>query len=353
MTAIPKIFKEKIDGSLGKLKAILEKKEQKILFFTENDFLFPEDFDKNLRNTYYGMEISSNQSIFDNKSFDFDIVILCSHLKSEEILAWKLQNMPRQPFVALWAWDNHHEPILNSRAAMIADAVFPAHWFAHEDMSNAATLIAPHLPLCITQWSGIFLASMEERIVAAERCDKLYGGFFNHADAKERNGLIASYRERYPNDHVFTLGIDKRPAYFSFSQEQRLLDWASYKVSVILPLRNDISQRLFDALVCGLIPIVPPEFPDLDLVISRQDQHSLPIVRMESYSVEGIADAHARALKLFDRDGEQGVVRRHRFARDNHGLRNRIDRLVSLFRPGTAFSKVHINFKNGIHIYLT
>lgn len=353
MTAIPKIFKEKIDSSLGKLKVILERKEPKILFFTENDFLFPKDFDKDFRENYYRVENSSNQSIFDDQNFDFDIVILCGHLKSEEVLAWKLQIMTRQPFVALWAWDNHHEPILSSRAAMIADAVFPAHWFAHEDMANAATLIAPHLPLCITQWSSVFLASMEERIVAAGRCDKLYGGFFNHADAKERNSLIVSYRERYPNEHVFTLGLNKRLAYFSFSQEQRLLDWASYKVSVILPLRNDISQRLFDALACGLIPIVPPEFPDLDLVISRHDQRSLPIVRMESYSVEGIADAHARALKLFDGDGEQGVVRRHRFARDNHGLRNRIDRLVSLFRPGTGFSKVQINFENGIHIYLT
>ncbi|MBP2308903.1 hypothetical protein GBZ48_08685 [Azospirillum melinis] len=353
MAMIPKIFKEKIDGSLEKLNAILERKEPKVLFFTENDFLFPEDFDKDFGRSSYEFVISYSQSIFDNQNFDFDIVILCGHLKSEEILAWKLQNMPRRPFVALWAWDNHHEPILNSRAAMIADAVFPAHWFAHEDMANAATLIAPHLPLCITQWSSVFLASMEERIVAAGRCDKLYGGFFNHADARERNGLIASYRERYPNEHVFTLPLDKRPAYFSFSQEQRLLDWASYKVSVILPLRNDISQRLFDALACGLIPIVPPEFPDLDLVFSRHDQHFLPIVRMESYSVEGIADAHTRALKLFDRDGKQGVVRRHRFARDNHGLRNRIDRLVSLFRPGTAFSKVRIDFENGIHIYLT
>ncbi|CAO3405178.1 hypothetical protein VH569_21005 [Azospirillum sp. 11R-A] len=352
MTTIPKIFKEKIDGSLGKLKAILERKEPKILFFTENDFLFPKDFDIDFCDSYCGAAISSNQSIFDDQNFDFDIVILCSHLKSEEILAWKLQSMPGQPFIALWAWDNHHEPTLNSRAAMIADAVFPAHWFAHKDMANAATLIAPHLPLCVTQWSSVFLASMEERIVAAGRCDKLYGGFFNHADAKERNGLIASYRERYPNEHVFTLGLDKRPAYFSFSQEQRLLDWSSYKVSVILPLRNDISQRLFDALACGLIPIVPPEFPDLDLVISRHDQHSLPIIRMESYSVEGIADAHTRALKLFDRDGKQGVMRRHRFARDNHGLRNRIDRLVSLFRQGTAFSRVQISFENGIHIYL-
>lgn len=353
MTTIPKLFQEKIDGSLGKLKAILERVELKILFFTENKFLFPNDFDEDFRGHYYKLEISSDGSIFDDQKFDFDVVILCGHLKSEEIFSWKLQNMPRQPFVALWTWDNHHEPILNNRAAMIADAVFPAHWFAHEDMANAATLIAPHLPLCITQWSSVFLASMEEKIVSAGRCDKLYGGFFNHADAKERNGLIASYRDRYPDDHVFTLGLDKRSAYFSFSQEQRLLDWASYKVSVILPLKNDISQRLFDALACGLIPIVPPEFPDLDLVIPHHDQHSLPIVRMENYSVDGIADAHTRALTLFDRDGKQGVVRRHRFARDNHGLRNRIDRLVSLFRPGTAISRVWIDFERGIHIYLT
>ncbi|WP_376965484.1 hypothetical protein ABNQ39_29100 [Azospirillum sp. A26] len=353
MTAIPKMCAVKIEGSLKKLKNVIERRIINILVFTENHFLFPDDFHNDFLNSDYNVRISSDQSIIEDPNFDFDIVILCGHLKNEEIFGWKLQSIKRQPFIALWSWDNHHQPILNCKSAMVADAVFPAHWFAHEDMANAATLIAPHLPLCITQWSSVFLSSIEERICAAQRCDKLYGGFFNHEDAKERSELIAAFRERNPNEHVFSLGLDKRSTYFSYSQEQRLMDWSSHKTSLILPLRNDISQRLFDALACGLIPIVPPEFPDLDLVVSRHDQQSLPIVRMESYSVDGIADAHAHALKLFDRDGRQGVMRRHRFARDNHGLRNRIDRLVSLFRPGTAISKVRIDFERGIHVYLT
>lgn len=353
MIAIPSICALKIDGSLGKLKSVVERRDVKVLFFTENDFLFPRDFYDDFLKSDYHVKLSSDLSIIEDRNFDYDVVVLCGHLKSEEVFAWKLQSIPRQPFIALWSWDNHHQPVLNCKAAMVADAVFPAHWFAHEDMANAATLIAPHLPLCITQWSSIFLSSMEERICAAQRCDKLYGGFFNHADAKERSILIENFRDAYPNEHVFTLGLDRRSTYFSYSQEQRLLDWSSHKVSLVLPLKNDISQRLFDALACGLIPIVPPEFPDLDLVVSRHDQHSLPIVRMESYSVDGIAHAHANALKLFDQDGKQGVMRRHRFARNNHGLRNRIDQLVSLFRPGTAISRVRIDFERGIHIYLT
>ncbi|MBK1839553.1 hypothetical protein JHL17_19265 [Azospirillum sp. YIM B02556] len=353
MNAIPKISSAKIENSLGKLRRIIGKQSINVLFFTENKFLISHDFHKDFSNSYYNIVVSSDLSIIEGENFDFDIIILCGHLKNEEIFSWKLQTIPRQPFVALWAWDNHHEPILNIQAAMIADAVFPAHWFAHDDMANAATLIAPHLPLCITQWSSDFLTSMEQRIVSAERCDKLYGGFFNHADAAEREELIRSYRVRCPEEHVFTLSLDKRSIYFSYSPEQRLFDWASHKVSLNLPLKNDISQRLFDALACGLVPVVPPDFPDLDLVIPRHDQHSLPILRMESYSVEGIVDAHTRALTLFDRDGKQGVMRRHRFARNNHGLRNRIDRLVGLFRPGTALSRIRIEFERGIHVYLT
>lgn len=353
MSVVPKICSVKIESSLEKLKNAIEKRAIKILFFTENDFLFPGDFQNDFLKSDYDIEISSDQSIIEDPNFDFDVVILCGHLKSEEIFCWKLQTIQRQPFIALWSWDNHHHSVLNCKAAMVADAVFPAHWFAHEEMANATTLIAPHLPLCITQWSSVFLSSMEERICAAKRCDKLYGGFFNHEDAKERAELISAYRQKNPDEHVFSFGLDKRSSYFSYSQEQRLLDWSSHKVSLILALKNDISQRLFDALVCGLIPIIPAEFPDLDLVVSHHDQQSLPIVRMTSNTVDGIADAHAHALELFDRDGKQGVMRRHRFARDNHSLRNRIDRLVSLFRPGTAISRVRIDFERGIHVYLT
>ena len=87
-----------------------------------------------------------------------------------------------------------------------------------------------------------------------------------------------------------------------------------HKVSICLPLSGDLSQRLFDALLTGQIPIVPDDIHDLDHIIPAALQAELPVIRFAKYTAAAVAEAHAKALRAFDRDGEAGILRRHRFA---------------------------------------
>src|SRR5207253_7056936 len=61
-----------------------------------------------------------------------------------------------------------------------------------------------------------------------------------------------------------------------------------------------------------------------------------PIVRMGEYTLEAVQEAHARAIELFDRDGKAGILRRHRYALENHMFPSRIARLLSDLRAAAG-----------------
>jgi hypothetical protein len=93
-------------------------------------------------------------------------------------------------------------------------------------------------------------------------------------------------------------------------------------------LAGDLSQRLFDALLTGQVPLVPAGVHDLDAVIPPPLQEELPIVRFDNYMVEEVKAAHRRALGLFDRDAEPGATRRHAFALGQHTFPVRIRQTI-------------------------
>ena len=61
-------------------------------------------------------------------------------------------------------------------------------------------------------------------------------------------------------------------------------------------------------------------------------QDELPIVRLHRCTAAEVTRAHAAAVKLFDRDGKNGVRRRHRFALENHMFASRIRAIVKASR---------------------
>jgi hypothetical protein len=112
------------------------------------------------------------------------------------------------------------------------------------------------------------------------------------------------------------------------SLEDRFKHWAAHKVSICLPLAGDVSQRLFDALVTGQIPIVPPDLYDLDTIIPPEVQNDLPVIRFHDYSTAAVDRAHRQALQAFQRGGKAGAERRHAFAMRNHMFPSRIRDII-------------------------
>lgn len=103
----------------------------------------------------------------------------------------------------------------------------------------------------------------------------------------------------------------------------------NYKVSLILPLGNDLSTRVFDGLLCGQTLLVPKMIPDFDKVIPPSAQSDLGIIRLETCEVSEIKQAHREAVASFDRSGVEGMTKRHHFVLEHHMLGNRIRAMVN------------------------
>jgi hypothetical protein len=116
--------------------------------------------------------------------------------------------------------------------------------------------------------------------------------------------------------------------YFGLLPEERFGRWASHKASICVPVGGDLAQRFFDSLVTGQIPLVAPDIADLDRYISRELQERLPVLRFRDYTADAVREALDTAVRLFDRDGEEGARRRHRYALEQHMFTSRVRSLI-------------------------
>ncbi len=265
-----------------------------------------------------------------------DLVILLVHLYKEHEALRKLREGGFDGAVAGWFWDNHHHVFDNHSAAADLDVCIPGHGFAADYLHSHRYVTAPPVPLCVTQWTAAEGARFFESHGGAQRTDALYGGFVRYEIANKRNQLIGSLIER-GMEGVYFLEEDALERYFGLSLADRFRAWCSHKVSICLPLSGDLSQRFFDALLTGQIPIVPEDIHDLDDVIPSALQQELPIIRFSKYTADAVEEAQAKALKAFDHDGTAGILRRHRYAL-GHTFAPRIRSILSTLRSIAAGS---------------
>jgi Flp pilus assembly protein TadD len=251
-----------------------------------------------------------------------DILIRLVHLQNdvEEISALRERGF-KGPVVG-WFWDNHHHLFTNFDVAEKVDITMPGHHFARQYLRNRDAISGPSLPLCITQWSQREARAFWQENEGLPRSDTLHGGFVRYAFANKRNALIEQLI-RSGFDGVYFLEEGYLERYFGLPLRDRFREWASYKASITLPLAGDLSQRLFDALLAGQVPIVPRDVLDLDFVVPPDMQQALPIIRFEKYDMVSVEKAYNEALAAFDRGGAAGARGRHQYALTQHSFTTR------------------------------
>jgi len=252
-----------------------------------------------------------------------DILIKLVHLQNdvEEIAALRESGFAG-PVIG-WFWDNHHHLFTNFDVAEKVDVTVPGHHFARQYLQNRDAIGGPSLPLCVTQWSQREAATFWQESEARPRSDTLYGGFVRYVFANKRNALVEKLILS-GFDGVYFLEEGNLQRYFGLPLRDRFREWASYKVSITLPLAGDLSQRLFDALLAGQVPIVPRDVLDLDSVIPPEVQQALPIIRFQEYDIASVREAYSKALAAFDQGGAAGARARHQFALEQHTFSPRI-----------------------------
>jgi hypothetical protein len=255
------------------------------------------------------------------------LVILTGHTNNAEPDVLRAIKAQRPDCVAVvWLFDNHLRYLANALTASSADLCFPSHPMPMDYLSHVAPgRIGPTIPLATAQWSRPQLTGFWQRFEKEARSDALTGHYTFYALAHRRNALLAQAIEEWPQAE---LSLRDDWSYHRQSPENRFLQWRRFKTSLCLPVANDLSNRFFDALATGQVPIVASDILDLDRVIPSDLQTSLPIIRLQDYTVDALREAHERAIAAFDREGSEGAERRHRLILGNHMLANRIRVLV-------------------------
>lgn len=306
---------------------------------------FPSDLDQELRQwspepfRHYADEIEVTGP---------RIVIFHSVVAPDEAgCIWELRkSLGPDAIIVLWMWDNHTAHIPNIRSAQAADLVFYSHSPHTDYLYNPASAVAGHVPACSAQWRHDEAAALFQATISSTRRHSLLVNYVDYNYASERNAVIAAVRENIPEATVLTMPATDRKRYFQMSPQRRFAEWAEHKATLILPVQDDLSTRLFDALLCGLVPIVPTNIPDIDLLISEEVQQRLGIVRINSYQIDEIRRATQSALQSYDRLGPEGATARHRFVLDHHMLVNRMSALLQMIYLLIA-GKLDVKFMNG------
>jgi hypothetical protein len=78
-----------------------------------------------------------------------------------------------------------------------------------------------------------------------------------------------------------------------------------------------------------LVLIVPRSIPDFDVVVPREDQARIGVIRIDDFSAQTLRHACIAARKVFLYMGASGVLARRSLVLDKHMFAHRISEIVS------------------------
>lgn len=276
-----------------------------------------------------------------------DIVIVTTHGNDLSERLWAIrERCVNDPVVVIWCWDNHTGYLANLVTATAADFVIPCHSNEVSYLFNNSSVVSSHVPLCCAQWSRDEAERFFASHGAMARKHKLLINYVSYPYAVERNEVIARMGTEIPEAEVLLMPAHDRTRYFAGTTEGRFAEWTAYKATIILPVTTDLSTRFFDALLAGLVPIVPRAITDVDRIIPAETLDALGVVRIGSYDIEEIRNAVHEALYRFDVMGHDGVLARHRFVLEHHMLINRVTAILHLMYMHAA-RELGIEFSDG------
>ncbi len=222
----------------------------------------------------------------------------------------------------------------NLKTVLAADLIFPSHWYPAAYLANPASVLARHVPLCSAQWTTQQAREIFENRTDAARRDKLLVNYVDY-QFSWRSTLLRKMSADVPEAEVISMPPDDRSRYFGKSAADRLREWLSYKASLVLPLQQDLSTRVFDALLAGQVIVAPTIIPDFDSVIPPAIQQRLGILRLPDLEIPTIRKFALQAIDVFNRSGMAGARERHAYAIANHMLVNRVQTMLDFITKTT------------------
>lgn len=281
-----------------------------------------------------------------------EVLILLVHLcEGEEEMLRRIHAQTQRGFIVSWFWDNHHLASFNMAVSRLSDSVCAGHSSFSSYLEHDGTFVLDPVELCVTQWT----ASQARRFFreTVEQKAKIVGGFVQYDKAQDRNHLVKVFQNALPNENIKLFPDVPDEGYFSMAPSERFMDWRRYGVSLCIPLFFDLSQRYFDSLLTGQIPLVVGRIPDLEKLLARDGPEASWTLYCDKSTKEiDVSNAKSlalQALEKFEVGGKSSAIKRHQFTVNNHMFVNRIERILELWLGSITNSTSCTNVCPSLH----
>lgn len=265
------------------------------------------------------------------------LVLVHQYGVEEQLIPVIAEHFPDCPLIG-WFWDNHHQALGNVKIARYFHGCIAAHDFCRDVLVSRSNILLPSVPLCVTQWTAAEAKAFFAKHGHGERSQSLFGGFVRYATAHRRNEFVAAL-QKHLDPHALNL-IDEfnLASYFALPAEERFAEWCRYRISLCLPLFHDLSQRFFDALLCGQLPIVTDDIVDMANVVSEYPDLVNRFEILPGYDMKGLERILVESNRHLDIDMNVSPLEQHSYALTHHMLRNRLESILSILE---AFNEGH------------
>jgi predicted O-linked N-acetylglucosamine transferase (SPINDLY family) len=237
---------------------------------------------------------------------------------------------PKMIIVA-WLWESQLAHADNLKTVMACDMYFPAHAYSAAYLGNLNCPTGLPVPLGVAHWTGVEARALLAELAGTPRADQLLLSYADGLEA-QRAALVAQLRTELALPPAPPRLADDQGFDLSQAHRARLTEWLGHKCILILPSDRELVPQLFEALLAGLVVIVPRLMADFDQLFAPELQERLGIVRIDKLDLPTIRAAMAQAVANFDRLGMAGVQARTDFVLDGHMLSHRLHTILQAAR---------------------
>jgi hypothetical protein len=203
--------------------------------------------------------------------------------------------------IVIWDWDNHHHLFISTTLSLVSDLYFYSH-NANEYEITKFCDYSFHVRAASCQWEQEFLEENIALVVRKDRSNETLGRFVHYGLFESRNRLVERLSQKLSNIRFVDGGL-----YFQMSALERLELWTGHKTHFIIPTLDDVSTRIFDALVSGGVVILPQRYAAKRFFESLNENDFELYDEYDLLEPERLA---GRANTKFNREGVSGALRR-------------------------------------------
>jgi len=232
----------------------------------------------------------------------------------------RIYNRCTDTIFVVWDQDNHHWLEVSTFIAAHSDAYIPLHVDNLYALSRYNQVIMGPVPSGTIQWTSKFLAGHVDMMLEQQRSNEPLGKHIMYGKFAYRSKVVTTLHNKIPSIDFSTAQFHHR------SDEDRFCEWCRHKCHWIVPILNDIPQRLFDAMVTGGIPIVPESLRFLTPVSEIKRDSILFYGAADIFEPEAIV---AKATAMFDEGGTEAMLERYHFALEMHHADSRIKHILA------------------------